>query len=334
MVSLAVKYRPKKFEDCLGNPSIIKILKKQIEKKDYAHCYLFTGSSGIGKTTIARILANEINDYNGTPIEIDAASNNGVDNIRAIVEDAKLRAFDAMYKVYIIDEAHAITTAGWQAFLKCLEEPPKYTIFMLCTTEPKKIPQTILNRVMRFNLAKVSDNLIEERLKYICEQEGFTDTDGVCSYISKNCDGGVRSAIAMLEKCASLSSTLNVKDAVKLVGSFSPEAMIDLTIAIAENNEQAIINIIEHFYKEGVDLKVFLSQYLDFIYELIKYSLFKCDMTVTKLPSYLEEDVKYLKSVKGDVGFLFNISNEIIPMLSLTLSKSLVILNFLKVSRQ
>lgn len=333
MVSLAVKYRPSDFTSMIGQISVIKILEKQIEKRDFAHCYLFTGSSGIGKTTVARILANKINKGQGTPIEIDAASNNGVDNIRAIVEDAKLRAFDAEYKVFILDEVHSLTSASWQAFLKCLEEPPKYTIFMLCTTEPKKIPQTILNRVMRFNLSKVSDTCIEERLKYICNQEGFIDTDGVCSYIAKNCDGGVRSAIAMLEKCASLSENLSVKEAVKLVGSFSPEAMIDLTIAIAENNEQAVVNIIEHFYKEGVDLKLFLNQYLDFIYELIKYSLFKCDMSATKLPSYLEDDIKYLKQVKESITFLYNIADEIIPMLSLNLSKSLVILNLLKVSR-
>ena len=205
---------------------------------------------------------------------------------------------------------------------------------MLCTTDPKKIPQTILNRVMRFNLSKVQDDVIEERLKYICQQENFIDTDGVCSYIAKNCDGSVRNSIAMLEKCASFSENLNLKEAVKLIGNFSPEAMIDLTIAIAEKNEQAIISIIEHFYKEGIDLKSFLGQYLDFIYELIKYSLFKCDINATKLPSYLEEDIKYLKQVKENIMFLYNLSDELISMMTLNPSKSLIILNLLKVSRQ
>ena len=137
---LATKYRPNTFSEVVGQQAVIKILQRQIELDKISQCYLFCGASGCGKTTLARIFAKELNgSFNGL-VEMDAASNNGVDNVRSIVEDAKQRSISSKYKVFIIDECQSITTQGWQAFLKCIEEPPKFTIFIFCTTDPQKVP--------------------------------------------------------------------------------------------------------------------------------------------------------------------------------------------------
>ena len=235
--SLAVKYRPKKFDDCLSQNSTIKILKQQIEKRSFGNCYLFAGSSGCGKTSIARILAQLINNNNGSPIEIDGASNNGVDAVRAIIDSANERSLDSDYKIFIIDECHAITSQAWQAFLKCIEEPPKYTIFMFCTTNPEKIPETILNRVIRFNITKVSNNLIKDRLLFICKQEGFYNYEEACDYISKLAEGSVRSAIAYLEKCSNYSHDLDIKNVLNCLGNFSYKSFFDLTNYLIDGKE-------------------------------------------------------------------------------------------------
>ena len=171
--SLAVKYRPKTFEDVCSQTSIIKILRRQIEKQEFKNALLFAGASGCGKTTCARIFANEINKGVGSPIEIDGASNNGVENVKTIIRAAQERSIDSKYKIYIIDECHALTSQAWQAFLKCIEEPPTYTIFIFCTTDPQKIPETIKNRVQRFTFNRIPTNIIKDRLAYICRQEGF-----------------------------------------------------------------------------------------------------------------------------------------------------------------
>ena len=130
--SLAVKYRPKTFSEICGQSSIVKIITRQIEMNEFKNACLFAGASGCGKTTIARIVANMINNGQGEPIEIDAASNNGVENVRQIIHDAQERSIDSKYKIYIIDECHSLTNQAWQAFLKCIEEPPTYTIFIFC----------------------------------------------------------------------------------------------------------------------------------------------------------------------------------------------------------
>ena len=174
MASLAVKYRPQTLDEICGQSSIVKILRRQIETKSYKHSYIFTGPSGTGKTTTGRILAKAINGSLDGLEELDAASNNGVENIRILIKSAQERSISSLYKIYIIDECHALTNAAWQALLKCIEEPPEYTIFIFCTTDPQKIPATIINRCQRYNLSKISTEQLVERLTYICKQEGFT----------------------------------------------------------------------------------------------------------------------------------------------------------------
>lgn len=285
--SLAVKYRPKNFESILGQKSIIRILQRQIESNNIANCYLFSGPSGTGKTTMCRALADIINNNQGNPIEIDAASNNGVDAVRDIIEDARQRSIDSDYKIFIVDECHAITTQGWQAFLKCIEEPPKYTIFMFCTTNPEKIPETILNRTMRFNISKVDTNLIRERLIYICEKEYFTNYLEACDYLSKVGNGSVRQSIAYLEKCANYDLDLSIENVLECLGNFSYDSLFDLTGAILNCDEMYILDFVDSYYNAGNDLKLFVEQYLEFVLDLTKYCLFR-NMRTLKIPSSLE----------------------------------------------
>lgn len=289
--SWAVKYRPQKFEDMCGQSSVIKILLKQIETHNIKNAYLFAGASGCGKTTGARIFARMINKGVGEPIEIDGASNNGVDNVKAIIKGAQERSIDSEYKIYIIDECHSITSQGWQAFLKAIEEPPAYTIFMFCTTDPQKIPNTILNRVQRFNITRISTVQIIERLKYICKQEGLTNYDEACEYIAKISDGGMRDSIATLEKCAGYSTNLSIENVIEALGNYSYNSFFKLINSVIDGNEGTVIQVIEEYYNNGNDLKLFVDKFFSFILDIDKYILFN-SMELTTLPSSLEEEVK------------------------------------------
>lgn len=312
-MSLATKYRPKTFEECCGQKYVKEILQKQIELKEFKNCYLFAGPSGTGKTTIARIFANKINNGVGLPIEIDGASNNGVDNVRSIIEDAQTRSLDGTYKIFIIDECQAITNAGWQAFLKCIEEPPKYTVFMFCTTNPEKIPGTILNRVMRFNLNRLTTSLITQRLAYICQQEGFTNYNETCDYISKIVNGGMRDAISLLEKVADYSKELNLETTLKVINNISYKLFFDLTNSIIDKNDTNIINIIETCNSDGIDLNLMMNQYLTFCLDLYKYCLTK-DLHITKLPMLLQDVLNYTTDIDGNVIFFKRLTNKILEL--------------------
>lgn len=317
--SLAVKYRPQTFENVLGQNSVIKILKRQLELKTFKNAYLFAGPSGDGKTTLARIFANEINKHQGTPIEIDGASNNGVDNVRAIIEDSKTRALDSEYKIFVIDECHAISNAGWQAFLKCIEEPESaYTIFMFCTTDPQKVPTTIQNRVIRLNLTRVKTEDITNRLTYIAKQENLTNYEESCSYISKLSGGSVRTAISMLEKCAGFSSDLSLNNVLTCLGNFSYETFFDLTNDLIDGNQAQAISIIEDCYNSGFDLKQFVEQYLDFILDVNKYCLFK-SIETTKIPSVFEKNsthqcLGYICSIENNTVYYNKLVNKLLEL--------------------
>ena len=313
--SLAVKYRPQTFDEVIGQDIIVKILKRQLEINDFSHAYLFCGPSGDGKTTLARIFAKELNHGYGSPIEMDAASNNGVDNVRAIIEDSRQRAIDAEYKVIIIDECHAITNQGWQAFLKCIEEPSMYTVFIFCTTDPQKIPATIQNRVMRFNLSRIASNKIKNRLMYISKNENYTNYEESCDYIAKLSCGGMRDAISMLEKCAGYSKDLCITNVIQSLGNFSFETFIDLTNALVDRNQQEVLNIIETCFNSGNDLKLFIEQYLDFVLDLNKYCLFN-DISLTKIPASLEANntprcIKYVVGIENNVAYFNRLMSKI-----------------------
>jgi len=309
MESLATKYRPKTFEEVCAQSVVVKILKKQLETGKIAHAYLFAGSTGCGKTTLSRILANEINHGYGDPIEIDAASNNGVNQVRAIVESANQRSLVGEYKIFIIDECHAITKEGWQAFLKSIEETPEYTIYMFCTTDPNKIPETILNRVQRYNIAKIPLNLIKNRLLYICQQEGYINYEETCDVISKLADGCMRDAIQLLDKCAGLSKDLSIENTEDVLGSNIYGTMFGLTWALQTKDEGKILTIINDLYTNGKDLNNFINDYLAFVLELKKFSVFK-DINVTTIPAYLatkdNDAVGYTMTLVPDINTWLN----------------------------
>lgn len=171
--SLAVRYRPHKWLDLVEQDSIKIILQQQLESGEFQHAYLFVGGAGTGKTTTARIFANEINKGSGTPIELDAASNSGVEDVRNIIQQAKTKSLDSEYKIFIIDECHSLSNTAWQAFLKLIEEPPAKSIFIFATTNPEKIPKTILSRVQRYTFNRISQDGIVTRLISILENEGY-----------------------------------------------------------------------------------------------------------------------------------------------------------------
>lgn len=289
--TLATKYRPQTFEDVCEQRSVVDILKRQIEVNAIRNAYLFAGSSGCGKTTLARIFAKCINKGQGEPIEIDAASNNGVDNVRELIQEAQARSINSEYKVYILDECHMLTTAAWNAFLKCIEEPPKYTVFIFCTTDPQKIPATIQNRVMRFNISKISLNTIKSRLEYICKNEGFTNYTECIDYIAKICDGSMRTAISYLEKVASYNPVLSMESATFALGDFSDRTLLSTLWYMTKHDELHILATIDDLYNKGIDLKQFVSQYMSFVLDVIKYSIFQT-LNMTKIPQSNEETLK------------------------------------------
>ena len=318
MKSLAVLYRPQTFDEIIGQRSIIKILKRQIELNQFLNCYLFCGPSGDGKTTTARAFAKAINKGKGEPIEIDGASNNGVDNVKSIIKSASERSVDSEYKIYIIDECHSLTNQAWQAFLKCIEEPPKYTVFIFCTTDPQKIPQTILNRVQRFNFTRLSQEDIRSRLEYVCKCEGFTNYEESIDFISKIANGGMRDALAYLDKVSAYDPNLSINNVLEALGNYSYETFFDLTNAIVDGREEDIIKIVDDFFNSGKDLKLFIEQYLDFTLDLAKYCLFK-DISVTKLPSSLEKSndsrcVQYVVGIENNRQYFNRLVDKLLDI--------------------
>lgn len=285
--TLAVKYRPTTFEDVVEQESTKIILQQQLQSGEIKNAYLFVGGAGTGKTTCARIFANDINGGQGNPIELDAASNSSVDDVRNIIQQAKTKSLDSEYKVFIIDECHAISNTGWQAFLKLIEEPPAKSIFIFCTTNPEKIPKTILSRVQRYDFKRISQQGIVDRLRYICGSElsGWSVSENdieefeaktlvrldALEYIAKLAEGGMRDAITMLDKCLSFSRELTVDNVVKALGVANYNNMIEITSAFVFGEANNLIVALERIHSDGVDMKQFIRQYLNFVLDIKKW---------------------------------------------------------------
>ena len=278
MQSLAVKYRPNNFDDVTYQGEIKIILKNQLANNDLRNAYLFVGGAGTGKTTTARIFANEINKGQGTPVELDAASNNSVDDVREISQQARTKSLDSEYRIYILDECHVFSSSAWQAMLKLLEEPPMKTIFILCTTNPEKIPKTILSRVQRYDFKRISQQGIVDRLTLIIQMEMLggnqiqakTDT---LEYIAKVADGGMRDAITMLDKCLAYSNELTLENVIKALGLADYDTMFNLSDALIKKDSKTVIDIIESIYADGKDLKVFIKTYTNFMLDICKFNI-------------------------------------------------------------
>ena len=319
--ALSIKYRPTSFNDMTEQSAIKDILENQIKTKTFQHGYLFTGPSGTGKTTSARIFANMINKGKGNPIEVDAASNSGVDNVRQIIEDAKRKPLDAEYKIFIVDECHSLSDSSWQALLKTLEEPPKFTIFIFCTTNPEKIPATILSRVQRYNFQKISNEGIVDRLNMILEKESDEIDNLSCKlnweqdaleFIAKVSSGGMRDAITLLDKCLSLSHEVTLENVLKTIGSEDYNTFITFLSALEKKEKEVSIKVVEDVYNAGKDVKQFMKDFSKFILEVGKYSLYK-NFDYISLPNTLEDELEQLidDSLFNVMDFVVSLNNQI-----------------------
>lgn len=305
ILPLYTKYRPMNFDDVTEQEEVTSILKNQINTNKIRSCYLFVGPSGCGKTTIGRILAREINHGDGGLIEMDAASNNGVEDMRGIIEKASYQALDADYRVFIIDECHMLTVQAWNAMLKTLEEPPAKVIFIFCTTDPQKIPATIINRVQRFDLTRISYSGIVNRMQHIVDSENkdgrnISVSTDVIDYISKLASGGMRDAVSMLDKCLSLKNNIELVDAVKILGSVNYDVLFDLFFNMYNCNEEGVIKIIEELYHSGKDLKLFIRQFTNFLSDLCKFKLFK-NFDYISIPKIYQEQLERINNSDSEV---------------------------------
>lgn len=285
MEALATKYRPRTFKDVVCQDNIKKVLTNQLETGEIKQAYLFCGSAGTGKTTSARIFANDVNGGKGKPIEIDGASNNGVDNIRSIIDDCRMKSLDSKYKVYIIDEVHMLSIGAFNALLKVLEEPPKGVIFILCTTDPHKIPPTILSRLQRFDFKRIPQFEIVQRLKYILNEEGNTTYDiEALEYIAKLADGGMRDAIMKLDTVLGYTTNITLQAVLDCLGITNYEHLLKIVQGIINKQADEPIQIIDSIYRDGKDLKLFVKDLNKFVLDLCKLNITR-NKELTMIPT-------------------------------------------------
>jgi len=288
-IALYRRYRPQTFEDVLGQDHITETLQTSIRDGRIGHAYLFSGSRGTGKTSTARILAKALNCEKGpTPnpcnkcdtciaitdgssldvIEIDAASHGGVDDVRELRENALLAPAIARKKIYIVDEAHMVSTQGWNAFLKTVEEPPEHVIFVFATTEPHRVLPTILSRCQRFDFRRISSATIAEHLARVAKEEGLVADEGALQLIARSAEGGVRDALSTLDQLAA-AGTITVQDAARLLGSQTGDLMFEFADALATGDTAAAVQRIAQLVEEGHDLRVFARQVVEHLRALL-----------------------------------------------------------------
>ena len=310
MEALATKYRPRTFADVVCQDNIKKVLTNQLDTGEVKQAYLFCGSAGTGKTTSARIFANEVNGGKGKPIEIDGASNNGVDNIRNIIDDCRMKSLDSKYKVYIIDEVHMLSIGAFNALLKVLEEPPKGVIFILCTTDPHKIPATILSRVQRFQFKRIPQNEVVKRLQYVLQQEGKITYDmEALQYIAKLADGGMRDALMKLDTVLGYTTEITMEAVLDCLGITNYDYLFKIVSSIIKQDATTPMQLIDDLYKQGKDLKLFVKDLSKFILDLCKLELTQ-DINTTMIPPELKTKCTQLLC-KCDLDLLVDIMDAV-----------------------
>ncbi len=275
--------RPETFDEVIGQEHIVRVLKNQIASNTIGHAYLFCGTRGTGKTTMARLLAKAVNCTSdgekpcgccdnclsikaGTfidMIEIDAASNNGVESVREIRDSVNYPASVGRRKVYIIDEVHMLSTAAFNALLKTLEEPPEGIMFILATTDPQKLPQTILSRCMRFNFRRVSENQLAGQMKAICEKRGVEITDSALKLLAANADGSVRDGLSLLDQClAGSDKVLDRETVLEFLGTVSEGFFLELTEKVCVRDTSGALLLLDEVLAEGKDVKQLLNDWM------------------------------------------------------------------------
>ena len=329
-ISLYRKYRPKKFSEVVGQTTTINILKNSIKLNKIGHAYIFSGPRGTGKTSVAKIFSRAVNCLNSVDgdvcgkcdnclkkiedeidiIEIDAASNNGVDEIREIRNNVKLLPSNLKYKIYIIDEVHMLSDSAFNALLKTLEEPPSHVIFILATTEINKIPSTVLSRCQKFNFKKLNDVEIEERLKYICKNENRLNSvdDNCIKLIADLSDGGLRDAINLLDQSLSLNENIKSDDIYNLLGIINDEEQFYIIKNIVNGNIKDTINCIDLLYSQGKNIPSIVNQLQTKIENIIIYN---------STNNYFSNDYekKLSQFSKIDLDKLIDISKQMFDLL-------------------
>lgn len=325
-MALYRKFRPLEFSEVKGQDHIVTTLKNEIEADRIGHAYLFVGTRGTGKTTVAKIFAKAVNcehpKEDGSPcgecdvcraisdgssmnvVEMDAASNNGVDNIRSLIEDTQYPPTSGKYKVYIIDEAHMLSKAAFNAFLKTLEEPPEYVIFILATTEVNAIPLTIISRCQRYNFHRISVETIAARLSELLGREGVEYEDKAVDYIARAGDGSMRDALSLLDECINfyLGQKLTYENVLKVLGAVDIEVFSRLLRYILDQDVKNAISVVDEVVTEGRDLTQFVN---DFIWYLRNMLLVKSDEAMAEVLDLSNDNkellIKESKNVEEEV---------------------------------
>lgn len=321
-IALYRKYRPTKFSEIIGQEQVTDILKNQIKNGKISHAYIFSGSRGTGKTSVAKIFARAINCLNpkdGEPcnecsackgildssitdvIEMDAASNNSVENIRQIREEVNYATVDVKYRVYIIDEAHMLSTSAFNALLKTIEEPPENVIFILATTEQSKIPVTILSRCLRFEFNKITEENIIKRLKYVLNEEKIKYDDDALEYIAKAADGGMRDALSILDRCIfENTEKLSFENIQKVLGTIDEQVITDIVNNILNYDSISVIENINKVAKSGKSLRQLIyklnEKLLDILIQNVKNKNEKENARIVKIIDEMSELDNKLKN--------------------------------------
>ncbi len=309
------KWRPLSFDDVISQPHITKTLKNQIKGGKTAHAYLFTGSRGTGKTTCARIFAKAVNcpdEKDGNPclvcdichdadnfalsdiIEIDAASNNGVDDIRDLRDGAVYTPERCKYKVYIIDEVHMLTPNAFNALLKIMEEPPEYVKFILATTEVHKVPATITSRCQRFDFRRILSEDIKDRLCYIADKEGLTLSEDAARLIARLSDGGMRDALSLLDQCAAYSENITMETVSAAAGIAGRDSLFDIIEAAVSKDTGKALSVTDNLYSMSKDMSKLCTELIDQFRNLM---LMKVCPEKTELIACMPEELERLKAI-------------------------------------
>ncbi len=319
-MALYREYRPKTFDDVLGQDHIINTIRNQINNNNIGHAYLFSGTRGTGKTSTAKIFSRAVNclePENGSPcnkceickgildgsimdvMEMDAASNRGVNDIRELRDKVSYPPSYARYKVYIIDEVHMLTQEAFNALLKTLEEPPKHLIFILATTEPEKIPQTILSRCQRFDFKRIENDVIKENMEKIIESLDIEIETEALDVIARNADGGMRDALSLLEKCISFSSDKLVRyeDVISVLGIVNVDTIFTIIDSVIDRSIEDILISINEMIEDGRDVHQFIKDIIYHFRNLMMIKTFEGANSLVEVDSYTLE--KYLKQADG-----------------------------------